>query len=159
VQDHPEDAELAELEDQLRMAAALIDPVPPRVVQAATDSFTWRTVDADLAGLIFDSLTDQDEGALLRGPEHGRLLSFVASGLTIDLRVARAGPSRRIIGQLVPPQQAAVELRHPGGVATLVTDDLGRFSSGLLSAGPISLRCSVGAKLDDRRVVTEWVSI
>lgn len=159
MQDHPEDPALAKLEEQLREAGALLDPVPSRVVQAATDSFNWRTIDADLAGLIFDSLLDQDDRALVRGPEHGRFLSFEASGLTIDLRVSRTGPSRRIVGQLAPPQQAAVELRHPGGVATLDTDDLGRFSSGLLPAGLISLRCSIGAKPDQRSVVTEWVLI
>jgi hypothetical protein len=52
-----------------------------------------------------------------------------------------------------------VEIRHPGGLATLDADDLARFSSGPLSAGPVSLRCSIGAGRDRRRVITDWVSI
>jgi hypothetical protein len=159
VQNRPEDAELAELEEQLRKAAARLDPVPPQVVQAARDSLAWRTIDADLAELAFDSLAHMEGQALVRGREEVRLLTFEATGLTIDVRVARTGPSRTLIGQLVPPQQAAVEIRHPGGLATLETDDLGRFSTGPLSAGPISLRCSIGTTPDRRRIVTDWVSI
>lgn len=159
MQDRSEDAELAELEEQLRAAAARFDPAPPWVLQAAVDSLTWRTIDADLAGLVFDSLADHGEPAVVRGPEEGRLLSFEATDLTIDVRVAGTGPTCRLIGQLVPPQPAAVEVRHRDGVATLDTDDVGRFSSGPVSTGPISLRCSIGTKADRRRVVTDWVSI
>jgi hypothetical protein len=157
--DDPEDAELAELEEQLRKAAERLDPVPPQVVQAAIDSLTWRTIDADLAELAFDSLAHIEGQALVRGPEDVRMLTFEAAGLTIDIRVARTGRSRRFTGQLVPPQHAALEIRHPGGLATLDADDLGRFSSGPLAAGPVSLRCSIGAGPDRRRVITDWVSI
>jgi hypothetical protein len=159
VQDSPEDAELAELEDQLRRAAARFDPVPPQVVLAAIDSLTWRTIDADLAELAFDSLAHREGQALVRGPEEVRLLTFEATGLTIDVRVTHTGPSPRLIGHLVPAQQGAVEIRYPGGLATLDTDDLGRFSTGPLSAGPISLRFSIGTTHDRRRIVTDWVSI
>lgn len=160
MQDQPEDAdraELAELEQELREAAAHADPVPAGLLQAAVNSFGWRTIDTDLAELVFDSLA-QDERALVRGPEQGRLLSFEAGGLTIDVELTQAGPARRLIGQLAPPQRAAVELRHPGGVATLDADELGRFTTGDLPAGPISLRCAVGGE-PARQVVTDWVPI
>lgn len=147
-----------ELEELLRRVAERVDPVPPWLLQAAVDCFTWRTVDADLAELVFDSLVDQGEEALVRGPEQGRLLTFEATGLTIDLQVTGAGRSRRLIGQLVPPQRGAVELRQGDDVTTLEADELGRFSAGPLRAGPLSLRCSTGAE-SGRPVVTDWISI
>src|SRR4051794_33213017 len=58
-----------------------VDPVPPEVVAAARASFTWRTVDAELAvlaELAFDSLVDDTGGTLVRGAaaEQPRLLTF-----------------------------------------------------------------------------------
>lgn len=155
MRDDPDD----ELEERLRRVAERVDPVPRGLLQAAVDSFTWRTVDADLAELVFDSLVDQYQDALVRGPGQARLLSFAASGLMIDVEITGTGPSRRLIGQLVPPQWAAVELRRGDGVATLEADELGRFSAGPLRAGPISLRCSTGTEPDGRHVVTDWISI
>ncbi len=102
----------ARLEEELRGLAARLEPVPGRLVQAAVDAYAWRTVDADLAELVFDSLADQDEETLVRGRQQERLLSFRTSGLTIEVEVTAAGPSRRLIGQLVPPQRAEVEIRQ-----------------------------------------------
>ena len=34
-------------------------PLPPRVVEMAKESYTWRTVDAELAALTSDSLVDK----------------------------------------------------------------------------------------------------
>jgi hypothetical protein len=146
----------AELEDQLRQIAARFDPVPPQLLDAAVDSCTWRTVDSDLAELVFDSLAD-DHVALVRGREQARLLSFEASGLIIDLEVTGSGPDRTIIGQLAPPQRAAVEIRQGSNVTGLDADELGRFS-GPLRAGPFSLRCSTGTD-PDRPVVTDWIAL
>jgi hypothetical protein len=153
VPDEPDDDEL---EEQLRELAARFDPVPPRLLDAAADSYTWRTVDSDLAELVFDSLAD-DHAALVRGREHARLLSFEAGALTIDLEIAGSGPDRRVIGQLAPPQRAAVEIRQGSDVTDLDTDELGRFS-GVLRAGPFSLRCSTGAD-PARPVVTDWIAL
>jgi hypothetical protein len=151
----PDESDDAELEEQLRRIAARFDPVPPQLLEAAVDSYTWRTVDSDLAELVFDSLAD--DVALVRGPEHARLLSFEASGLTIDVEVTGSGPDRRIIGQLAPPQQAAVEIRQGLNVNDLDADELGRFS-GPLRAGPFSLRCRTGTD-PDRPVVTDWIAL
>jgi hypothetical protein len=153
VPDEPDDAELNE---QLREIAAQFDPVPPRLLRTAVDSYTWRTVDSDLAELVFDSLAD-DRVALVRGQEHARLLSFEASGLTIDVQVTGSGPDRKIIGQLAPPQRVAVEIRQGLNVTGLDADELGRFS-GPLHSGPFSLRCSTGTD-PDRPVVTDWIAL
>lgn len=152
----PDEPDDAELEKQLREIAARFDPVPPRLRKAAVDSHTWRTVDSELAELVFDSLAD-DNAALVRGPEHARLLSFQASGLTIDVEVTSSGPDRKIIGQLAPPQRVAVEVRQGLNVTGLDADELGRFS-GPLRSGPFSLRCTTGTH-PDRPVVTDWIAL
>lgn len=152
----PDESDDAKLQEQLRQIAARFDPVPPRLLEAAVESYTWRTVDSDLAELVFDSLAD-DDVALIRGPEHARLLSFEASGLTIDVEVTGSGPDRGIVGQLAPPQRVAIEIRQGLNVTGLDTDELGRFS-GPLRAGPFSLRCRTGAD-PDRPVVTDWIAV
>ena len=58
-----EQAELRSDEDdtlwhELRMVIQKGDPVPPEVLQAARESFTWRTIDAELAALTYDSAVD-----------------------------------------------------------------------------------------------------
>jgi hypothetical protein len=156
VHDEPDDARL---EEELRELAARLEPVPDRLVQAALDAYAWRTVDAELAELVFDSLADRDEAALVRGQQQERLLSFRASGLTIEVEVTVAGPARRLIGQLVPPQRAEVEIRHQDEVVTLATDEFGRFIADRLPAGPVSLRCGPGGGQDRSAVVTEWIPI
>ena len=154
--DEPDDARL---EEELRGLAARLEPVPDRLVQAAVDAYAWRTVDADLAELVFDSLADQDEAALVRGRQQERLLSFRTSGLTIEVEVTAAGASRRLIGQLVPPQRAEVEIRQQDEVVTLITDEFGRFIAESLPPGPVSLRCGPAAEAHRSPVVTDWVPI
>src|SRR5438045_1899644 len=99
------------------------DPVPTEVIAAAKASFTWRTIDAELAELAFDSLLD-DDALLVRGADQPRLLTFEGSSVTIELVVVTEADSRRVIGQLVPVQQADVEVVHRGGTATAYADEL-----------------------------------
>jgi hypothetical protein len=156
VHDEPDDTEL---EEELRGVASRLDPVPDFLLQAAEAAFSWRTIDAELAELVFDSLTEQGETALVRGSQQDRLLSFQASGLAIELEVTAAGSARALIGQLVPPQQATVDIRHRDGMITLQADELGRFSAEALPAGPVSLRCGLAAGGDSPPVITDWVPI
>jgi len=156
VHDEPDDARL---EEELRELAARLEPVPDRLVQAALDAYAWRTIDAELAELAFDSLADQDEAPLVRGQLQERLLSFRASGLTIEVEVTAAGPARRLIGQLVPPQRAEVEIRHLDEVVTIATDEFGRFVADRMPAGPVSLRFGPIPGEGRSAVVTEWIPI
>jgi hypothetical protein len=155
VHDEPDDTEL---EEELRRVAALLDPVPSVLLQAAVEAFAWRTIDDDLAELVFDSLVDH-EAALVRGFQDRRLLSFHTSDVCIEIEVTSTGASRALNGQLVPPQPASVDIRHRNGLVTLESDALGRFSASSLRAGPISLRCRPAPEATGRAVVTDWVSI
>lgn len=143
---------------ELRATASRVDPVPSSLKAAAKASLSWRTVDAELAELAFDSLVDDPAGTLVRGEQAGRLLSFQASSLAIELEVVAAGARRHLVGQLDPPQAAEVEIRHSRGTRAVDADQLGRFAADV-SAGPVSLRCRHGATPPGAAVVTDWVSV
>jgi len=153
VPDEPDDTEL---EEQLRELGARLDPVPPRLLSVAADSYIWRTIDSDLAELVFDSALDEHVTAT-RGGEYARLLTFEAGGLSVDVQVTGSGQDRRIVGQLTPPQRLAVAVRQGQNLTGMDADELGRFG-GPLGDGPFSLLCSAGADRD-RPVVTDWISL
>jgi hypothetical protein len=156
-----EDEENESLLRELRAIAGQVDPVPRRLREAARAGLSWRTVDAELAELTFDSLAGEPSRARVRGGQGGRLLSFAVSTeprLAIELEVLLAGSRRRLIGQLDPPQPAEMEIRQPHGMLTIGTDERGRFSADV-SAGPVSLRCRTGTAPRGATVVTDWVSI
>jgi hypothetical protein len=157
-----------ELEDDLRQVAARMDPVPDALLRAAESAFAWRSVDTELAQLAFDSLADRESLALVRGAEP-RLLTFHAADLTIELEVLPPGPEHtraaaaghQVVGQLLPPGPARVELRHPDGVLAVEADELGRFAVDGVAGGPVSLRCQQAGDAGEpgAPIVTEWVPI
>jgi hypothetical protein len=151
----PEDERLVE---ELRRAAGRFDSPPAAVLEAARESFTWRTIDDELAALAFDSLVDQAATAV-RSSGGPRLMTFTAPGLSIEVEVSPVGPRRHLVGQLVPPQAARIDVRHADGITTVEADRLGRFSASAVSAGPVSLRCHLAATPAAPPVVTEWVPL
>ena len=135
------------------------DSVPAALVGAAQASFTWRTVDAELAELTSDSALDT---AAVRSTRAPRLLTFTAGETTLVVEVAplAAGQDaeRRLVGQLVAPRPAQVEVRHSTGSFTVPADELGRFRAEPVPAGPISLACRFAAA-GEPTIVTSWVSV
>jgi hypothetical protein len=133
---------------------ARVDPVPPLVLEAARDSFGWRTIDADLARLIADSLLATTR---VRGSA-ARLLTYHAGDLTIEVEVTEVGGRLRVLGQVVPPQAARVQADQQGSAgertAEVGADALGRFTFSDLLPGPTRFRCS--REGDAPPVHTEW---
>jgi hypothetical protein len=145
-------------DDQLlaRIAGALAaDPVPEAVLDAARATFTWRTIDAELASLVFDSA---DEGLVgVRSTETARQMTFRTPGVEIELVVV-SETRRRIVGQLVPPQEAEIALHHQDETRTARSDRLGRFTFPDVPSGSVRLTC----KLEDESgavIQTEWTLI
>lgn len=150
------DALLGELQGLL----ARVDPMPPQLLDQARRSFCWRTIDADLAELSFDSLTDRDSVLAVRSgadvaPEP-RMLGFGAvvhgEDLSIEVEVSSdAG----LVGQIFPAGAAVVEVQEGGGGSTEVPiDELGRFFIEPVPSGPVRLRVEHAGRV----VQTAWVS-
>ncbi|MDQ0584779.1 hypothetical protein [Streptomyces rishiriensis] len=136
------------LEEELRQAAAILDPVPAELRRTAIEAYALHDLDARIAELTFDSLVD---AIPVRGAvDVPRMLTFHTGGLTVDVEVTDEG----LMGQLLPPQSASIEVLHgPRAGASLIADDLGRFACDAPLGGPFALRLRTGAEV----VVTEWL--
>ncbi|KOU61256.1 hypothetical protein ADK57_28215 [Streptomyces sp. MMG1533] len=132
----------------LRLAAGILDPVPAELRQLAVEAYALHDLDARLAELTFDSLVD---AIPVRGAtDPPRMLTFHTGDVTVDVEVTSQG----LMGQVLPPQPASIEvLSGPRAGAALEADDLGRFTSDLAPAGPFALRLRAGGEV----VVTEWL--
>ncbi|WP_329348416.1 hypothetical protein OG226_08040 [Streptomyces sp. NBC_01261] len=138
------------LEEELRQAAAILDPVPADLRQFAMDAYALYDLDARLAELTFDSLIDAIpvRGAL----DVPRMLTFTAGELSIDVEVTSEG----LMGQVMPPQPAGIEVLNGLQAlrpTTLTADAMGRFTSETPPTGPFALRLRAGGEV----VVTEWL--
>jgi hypothetical protein len=154
------DAEFDPLMPEVRDVVNKADPIPDLVIAAARESFTWRTIDSELAELVADSadtLSASSAGATVRGDAGPRLLTFEATGLVVEVEVAEAGTNRRLVGQLVPTTAADIVVRWNTGTATTTADKLGRFIVTNIPAGLVSL--AVRRSNDTNPVVTSWVTV
>ena len=124
-----------ELIAQLRDGLDDIDPVPGDVAEFARAAFGWRQIDAELAGLTFDS--EIETPAAVRSTTTTRMLSFAAGERSLDLEYDPA--TGALLGQLTPEESATVELRTGSGTSRVETDDHGRFAFDAVEPGPVSL--------------------
>lgn len=149
----------ADLDEQLlqslRDAAAEVDPEPEGITTAALAAFTWRTIDAELAALTYDSALDETLMAGVRGDEAPRLLTFEGGGLTVEIEMTS---DRRMVGQLVPPASMDLEVRSPTGRSVVHADEMGRFAAGPVPGGPLRLRCRKPGD-PQRWLQTRWVLV
>lgn len=138
------------LEETLRQAAAIMDPVPAQLQQTAVEAYTLYSLDSQLAELTFDSLV---HGIPVRGVvDAPRMLTFRTGELTVDVEVSAHG----LMGQVLPPQEARIEVLSGPQLSsppTLTADDMGRFTGELQVSGPFALRLRTDAEV----VVTEWL--
>jgi hypothetical protein len=153
--------DLDDLDDEALLAelAGVLRPYtvpPPEVVEAAKQSFTWRTIDAELAALTHDSLLDEEPVAV-RAAAQPRILTFETDGLTVEVEVDETPGARRLLGQLVPAGPADLELRSAAGEPVAgQADELGRFVLALPAERQrVSLRCV----RPDGAVETAWVAL
>jgi hypothetical protein len=123
--------EASDADDELMAAlSALLRPsteVPEDVVASARALFTWRTVDAELASLTFDSLLDQAPALTRASDDEPRLLAFQSGDVTIEMEVVEDSRGRHLVGQVFPVEPSRVSLRHDGGTTEGRADELGRF--------------------------------
>lgn len=151
------DALLGELQGLLARA----DPMPPQLLEQVRRSFCWRTIDAELAELSFDSLVDQAPELAVRSQAtlEPRMLGFGAvvhgEDLSIEVEVSSEADGCALVGQIFPAGARAVEVQAgDGGSAEVPIDELGRFLIEPVPCGPVRLRVEHAG----RAVQTTWVS-
>jgi hypothetical protein len=151
-----QEAQLAEL----AAALAEIDSVPPHLLALAEATFTWRTIDAELAlaELVFDSACDPAPAGPTRsgGPNRSggsvRTLAFHGPDVTLEIEVSQAG----IVGQVIPASGGHVTgMATDAGFDEAPIDETGCFVLRAPPPGPVRLRVDTGARV----VGTSWVRL
>jgi len=148
--DWNDDGQLLEV---LRDALATEREMPRAFVEAGKAAFAWRTIDAELAALTYDSAWDT-LAAPVRSAESAtlRALTFVSEGFTIEIELTPDG----LLGQLDPPAAGEITARTDAGVlATARIDELGFFVLKPLPKVPYQLLC---APDDGPTILTGWVT-
>ncbi len=139
---------LAELKDALHEAVH----VPRSVLEAGYSAYAWRTIDAELAELTYDSITEDPALAGARSEQAPlRALTFATGSVTLELQIE--GPV--VLGQVVPPRagELLVSLQD-GSSSTVAVDDLGCFTVDPIPAVPFRLRLA-----GEPPVATGWITL
>ncbi len=147
-------------EATLRRLASLargVDPAPTCVSSEALAAYEWRSVDDELAALVYDSDRDEDALAGIRSGGGSRHLTFEAPALLLEVEVT-LGRRREIVCQVVPSQPARLEVRHERGTLPPESDSHGTFHVTSVPPGPVSIRCQPLAEGADA-VATSWIRI
>jgi hypothetical protein len=162
----PHDAQIVSLdavtrEATLRRLAQLTrraDGPPSGALRLAEAAYRWRSIDDELAALVYDSATDPHRLVSIRATEaSSRHLTFEAPELVLEVEVTLSR-RRDLLCQIVPPQRATLEVRSSAGTVTADTDLFGTVQVTSLAPGPVSLRC-VPQHDDSTAVATSWISI
>jgi len=148
---------LDEFELKLRSVTSEADPVPDGVLEAASAAFALRTLDAELAALVADSLVD-DAAVVTRAlVSDVRMLSFSCGDVTVEVDVETdpSSGSLRLHGIAVGAAGDVVIVRAVSRSSVPLADG-GRFDAGAVEPGPVRLELTTP---DGHRVTTAWVSI
>jgi hypothetical protein len=133
--------------------------VPAEIVAAAKASYTWREIDAELAALTFDSITETPEMAGVRSGGGGpRALTFEHQDVVVDVEIDEDGT---VIGHVVPVSVEWVEVQQAtaGEPVRVAADERGRFRAPGVGRGPFRLLCRFGAGAPFPMLLTDWVTI
>jgi hypothetical protein len=136
----------------LRVLREALDEEPPAgavaVALGAPDLVGLRE---ELANLEYDSLID-DEALLVRSSnQHWRSASFSFGDVTLDIEIL--DDERTVVGLLLPPEPAEVEIRQFDANYLVNTDDSGRFRC-VIAPGPVQLRI----RRHEAEIVTAWLT-
>ena len=136
---------------KLRTVLSSTDPVPSDVTSFAVAAYSWRTIDAELAELDFDSI-EEDVPAGVRSATTARMVSFQAGKWLIDIE--HDPTTGRLMGQVTPESQFIVELHTTGAHFSVESDSDGHFEADSVDTGPLSL---VLRFADGAVVKTTWI--
>jgi hypothetical protein len=146
-----DDQLMAVLQDALNAAADM----PPEFVDAGKAAYAWRTIDADLAALTYDSAWDADQLSTATRTEHAtlRALTFASDELTIEVEIT----DDAVLGQIMPTQAGSVTISVVDGpeLGPVPIDELGFFVVRPVPAGAFRLLCRTAS---GATAITGWVS-
>lgn len=153
-----EDAERDELLERLAAIAGALDAPPPELASAAQAAFGWRTIDAELAELVYDSWLDDGALAGVRTDTGPRRLTFDAPDMTMEVQIdITDGGTCQLVGHVFPPRAGVVEVRNAERSLAVPVDQLGRFTINRLPAGHLSLQWRAeGTSTVDTAWVVAW---
>jgi hypothetical protein len=145
------------IEDQrllvtLREAMTEIDLVPESVLEAGRAAFSWRTIDAELAHLTYDSETSEAMAGARSQQAALRAMTFASSSFTIEIQVEPT----MLLGQLIPVTDAGelTVTMQDGRSSDVAYDELGCFTIHPKPAGAFRLQLP-----GEAAVVTDWISL
>ena len=127
-------------------------PVPESVLRAARAAFERRRQEAVrvLAVLGYDSVLDDEFAMRAGGLDDRRIVTFDSESVSVEIELS----ADRLVGQLVPPMAAEVELASDvETIGRTTADEMGCFALERPPPGPVQFRCRVPTGL----VVTDWV--
>ncbi|MFF0342625.1 hypothetical protein [Kribbella sp. NPDC004875] len=139
--------------EALRDALASAGEVPESFVEAGKAAFAWRTIDAELAALTYDSAWDSLDALAIRSESAIlRSLTFASDGWTVEVELTPDA----VLGQLDPPESGTVTVRGAGGgLPTAEIDDLGFFVLRPPPTVPYRLTCTTAS---GTTILTGWIT-
>jgi hypothetical protein len=127
--------------------------VPAELAEAAKNAYTWRTIDAELAELTFDSSREPELANTRAESASIRALTFTSPRLTIEVEVTQ----NSLIGQVIPLREGTLETQTQDGATTSTqVDEIGCFSVEPIPLSPFRLRYRGQQGTD---VVTGWITL
>jgi hypothetical protein len=154
-----EDMSDEQLMEALGAGLRAADHVPSEIVAAAKASYTWLDIDAELAALTFDSITESPEMAGVRSGASGpRALTFEHGDVVVDVEIDQDGT---VVGQVAPAPVEWVEVHQaaPSQPVRIAADERGRFRAPGVGHGPFRLLCRFGAGAPFPLLLTDWVTL
>ena len=100
------------------VVSGAVGGAPADVVAAAKATFTWRTIDAELAELTFDSVADTDALAGVRGGGGPRALTFEHDDVVVEVEVSEHAAGRTLVGQVAAAALGVDRGSQASGAAT-----------------------------------------
>jgi hypothetical protein len=128
------------------------EPLPERLLRAASDLYTWHNVDAELLELLMDSASM--ELTTVRAEPAARMIAFGTAERGLHLECIATGSTYVLEGQLVPAIECSIEVERPGETSTYATNNSGTFRTDPLAPG--SVRLIVQAPGGQRIMITPW---
>ena len=126
--------------------------VPDAFVEMGKGAYAWHQIDAELAQLTYDSMTDLT-AAVRSETASIRALTLTSPHLSMELEVSEDC----LLGQVIPPRAGTLEAQTGAGASTETTvDEIGCFAVDPTPASPFRLRFRA---VDGADVLTGWITL